>query len=525
MMTSTVEVDKSDWPLAEIELAVKNLGAERTDLEQLVIPIQGKNVSRQQIPNLLKQAYGRLQVLRSIFDEFRQRAASETEVASLLDQVNSTIQPGSEFSLGETANSLIALCEQCEKKNCAPETVAMIRGMQALITAAGQEYHKAEEHYAKAAATPMLSTTLQWQYQIDRVLALEDFGREFGHEIDGDQGLQQAIALLQDEILELAPMDERPDEWAMTQHILGNVCGILGQRQSGTRHLENSISAFKASLTKRDQKREPLQWAETQNNLGNSYGILAHRQNDETMLGKAIEAFELALEERTRDAAPSEWATTQNNLAAVLQSLGQRNNDAKMLKRSTEAYKLVLQVWTRQSVPLIWATTMNNLGTALRLLGEHRRGPKTLEQSVAAYNSALSERSREKLPQEWAMTQNNLGAALQKLAEREENVETLTKAITAYENALKEWTRERAPMAWTMTMANLGVARRRLAEVTEDIESAQQAVKELELVSDAFREASHAQYSEYSIEELAKARKLVSELEVTMGKYAALVKH
>ncbi len=519
-MTSIVEAENRDWPMAEIDLAVKNLGAERTDSEQLFISIEGKNVSRQQIPNLLKQAYGRLQILRSNFDEFRQLTASDTGIAVVIDQINSTIQPGGMFSLAKTAHSLNALHKQCEERDCAPETVAMIHGMQALVAAAGQEYQKAEEHYAKAVTTPMLSAELQWQYQIDRTLALEDLGREFSD----SQALQQAISLLQGEILELAPVDERPREWAITQHILGNICGILGQRQSGTRNLEYSISAFKASLIKRDRKREPLQWAETQNNLGNSYGILAHRQNDETMFGSAIEAFEYALEERTGDVAPNEWATTQNNLAAVLQTLGQRNKDAKTLKRAAEAYKLVLQVWTRQRTPLAWATTMNNLGTALRLLGEHRKGPRTLEQSVAAYNSALSEQSREQLPQEWAMTQNNLGAALQKLAEREENAETLAKAITAYENALKEWTRERAPMAWTMTMANLSVARRRLAEVTENLESAHKAVKELELVCDAFREASHAQYSEYSIEELAKTRKLVNALELNKGKYAAFVR-
>ncbi len=523
-MTSAIKSEIPNWVSVEIDLAVKNLGAKRSDLEQLIIPIQEKNVSRQQIPDLLKQAYGRLQILRSNFDEFRQLCAWDCEITGLTDQVTLTIQPGDKFSLSKTAHSLSALQKKYEEKDCVPETVAMIYGMQALVAAAGQDYQTAEEHYTKATMTPKLSATLQWQYQIDRVLTLEDFGREFGHEIDGNQALQQAISLLQGEILELAPVDERPREWAITQHILGSVCGILGQRQSGTRNLENSISAFKASLTKRDRKREPLKWAETQNNLGNALGLLAHRQNDESMLQNATTAFESALEERTRDVAPNEWATTQNNLAAVLQTLGQRNKDAKMLKRSTEAYKLVLQEWTRQRTPLAWATTMNNLGTALRLLGEHRKGPRTLEQSVAAYNSALSERSREKLPQEWAMTQNNLGAALQKLAEHEENAETLAKAIIAYENALKEWTRERAPMAWTMTTANLAVARRRLAEVTEDLEAAQKAVKELELVCDAFREASHAQYSEYSIEELAKARKLANALELSSDKYAALVK-
>ena len=68
-------------------------------------------------------------------------------------------------------------------------------------------------------------------------------------------------------------------------------------------------------------------------------------------------------------------------------------------------------------------------------------------------------------------------------------------------------------MTWAMTMANLGVARKTLAETTGDIESARKAVTELEAVSDTFRNASHAQYSELSIDQLARARKLVDTLE------------
>ena len=123
------------------------------------------------------------------------------------------------------------------------------------------------------------------------------------------------------------------------------------------------------------------------------------------------------------------------------------------------------------------------------------------------------------------MTQNNLGAALQKLGEREENPALFEQAIAAYENALKEWTRDRMPMAWGMTLANLGVARRTLADLTADIESAEKAVEELEAVSEIFRNASHAHYSELSIEELAKARKLAEALTLEKGKYAGFVRH
>jgi hypothetical protein len=67
-------------------------------------------------------------------------------------------------------------------------------------------------------------------------------------------------------------------------------------------------------------------------------------------------------------------------------------------------------------------------------------------------------------------------------------------------------------MAWGMTMANLGVARRTLAEQTEDVVTARKAVDELEAVSEIFRNASHAQYSELCIDQLARARKLADAL-------------
>lgn len=493
---------------AEVEAAIENLGAERLDIERLLVPIKENALSRQHLSVLLKQAWDRLQKLRGDLADLTAQRTADAEITELIARAASALQTGQSFSFENAWQALEAASGACLEHEGPPETAASILAMQGKVAALRQKYLIAGEHYAGAAKTPGLSIVLQWQYLHEQALILADLGREFGDKA----ALAQAISLLENEVVDLAQVNQRPADWATTQNSLGNVYGILGQRQNGTRNLENSIAAFKASLEKRDRELAPLQWSATQNNLGNALGILGHRQNDEDMLVESVLAFERALEERTRDLVPKDRATTLNNLAAVLQTLGQRNKDAKMLKRSVELYKEVLQEWTRESVPLDWATTMDNMGTALRLLGEHRKGPRTLEQSVAAYNSALSERSRERSSDEWARTQNNLGAALQKLAEREENPETLAMAVSAYENALKEWTPERLPMAWAMTMANLGVARRRLAEVTEDAACATKAVEELEAVSEVFRNASHAQYSELSIDQLAQARKLADAL-------------
>ena len=494
---------------SEIDLAVNNLSAERSDIEQLVLPLIDKGVSRPQISGLLKLSWESLQGLRAAVTKFSESVSSGSgDLADLIRQCELDVQPGSSFSVEAVTRALDAFHRFGVSAEIDPRSISAIFEMQALGAAVCQEYERAAELYGQAAQTEDIDVELQRNFLMARATMLLDYGREFGN----NESLHKAIDLLKTEVSDLTSRDERPADWAASRQLLGTVFGVLGQRQGGTRNLENAIEAFQDSLDSRDRQQHPLQWAETQNSLGNALGILGHRLGDEEMMLQSIKAFERALEDRTHWRAPGEWAITQNNLAAVLQSQGQKNKDTKMLKQSVEAYKDVLNEWTKERYPIEWAATMNNMGTALRLLGEHRKGPRTLEQSVAAYNSSLSIRSRDQFPQEWAMVQNNLGAALQKLAEREENSDTLKRAVDAYENALLEWTRDQMPMTWAMTMANLGVARRTLAEVAEDIESARKAVKELETVSDVFRHASHAQYSELSIDQLAQARKLVDTL-------------
>ncbi len=519
-MINAVDLVKTNHYQTEIDAAVKNLGAERGDLQSLLMSIVDK-VSLQQIPGLLKQSYGRLARLRHVLAELSNLISDQDKLIDLGYQIESTLQPDDSFSFESALQGLDeSLAIYIADKNLGAH-VAMIYEMQALIHDATLNYNEAAKCYAAAATTSELPVEQQWFYEKQRALAFVDCGRELGDK----SALEQAVSLLENTVMALAPQKQRRDDWATSQQAFGIALGILGQRQGGTRNLENAIAAFEAALSIRNPKDNPQTFSESQNSLGNALGALGHRLGDEEMLKNSVQAFELALEQQTKVAGLPERTTTQNNLAAVLQSQGQRNSDTKMLKRSVDLYKEILKVWTKECGPQIWATTMNNLGTALRLLGEHRKGPKTLQQSVAAYNSALSVQTREHFPQEWAMTQNNLGAALQKFAERVGNPEVFEQAIAAYENTLKEWTEQKAPMAWGMTLANLAVARRGFANLTADIKPAEKAVAELELVSDFFRNASHAQYSELCIDQLAQARKLVDELHLKGGKYADLVNH
>jgi tetratricopeptide (TPR) repeat protein len=510
--TSSRETDGVSDPSAvyasELKAACRNLQADPSDIEHLLVPIQGMQVPPQQLSGLLKQTWLRLKALREERAGFAGLADHDPETVCLIERALGCLQTGETFSLDGADTALEQAYRRCAEFNGAHEFTARLRAAQATVAAIGLDYRGAAGLYAEAATTPGLTEPLQWRYQMQRGQVLEDLGREF---MD-NAALEEAIVIYESRALALAARSERPGDWAATQHHLGNALGALGLRQRGTWMLDKAIEAFERALSERSRTRVPLEWAATQNGLGNTLGILAHRHADTDMLEKSVAAFQAALEERTRESSPQDWAITQNNLAAALLALGQRKKDKTILKQASDAYKSVLQVWTRERAPLDWASTMNNLGTALRMLGEHRKGPRTLEQSVAAYRSALSERTRERVPHEWAMTQNNLGAALHRLGERQEDPRPLEAAIQAHENALEEWTREGAPMTWAMTMANLCSARKILAEQLGDVDLVRRVLSDFTAVADVFRDASHAQYYELVTEQVALTRKLEQKL-------------
>ena len=506
----------AEWPESgelnayqlELEATQKHLGAQASDLNYLITRVLRQDVSCQRVQGLLEKAYTRLQTLRQGNIEISSIAA-DTDLSEPIKLAGTALRAGENLSLVNADQAYEQAYRLCIERKSLTEIAGPIRAQQAMVAAVKLDFRHAAALYAEAAATSGDYPDVQLHYLSDQASMLEDLGREF---VD-NEALQAAVNLYENKILPQIPEHERSDEWARMQESLGSTLGILGQRQRGTRMLERAISAFENSLARRDRGRTPIEWASTQNNLGNALGILGQRQRDEELLEKSIAAFEAALEIRTSELSPEDWATTQNNLAAVLQSLGQQKKDAKMLKRAVEAYKAVLTIWTRERHPLNWGTTMNNLGTALRLLGEHRKGPRTLEQSVAAYHTALSVRTRERVPNDWAMTQNNLGAALQVLGERTDDPMALGKSIAAYRESIKQWTRKREPVSWAMTMANLGVARRKLAERNQDIDISRKASADLKMAVDVFRDASHAQLTELSEEQLAVSRKLTASLQ------------
>ena len=488
----------------------QELAAPRSDLEQLIVPIQTMQVSPRQAAGLLRQAWCRLQTLRASHPQVSELTGQYPELGRLIEHAFDCLQSGDRFSTAAASSLFGQAYRRCPGGASAAQLATGLRSAQAQIEAINMDFQRAAVLYKEAAETPYLSMPLQWWVQLQQALMLEDQGCVF----NDDSALKQAIGLYENTIIRLVPRDQRPQDWAAAQYHFGNALGALGQRQCGAQLLERAIEAFENALLECRREQSPLDWASTQNNLGVLLGVLALRQNDTEMLSESVNAFQLALEERLRERVPHDRAATQNNLADMLQVLGQRKNEPHLLKQSVDLYREMLKEWNHDNTPMNWAATLNNLGTSLRLLGEHRKGTRTLEQSVSAYRRAIAEQTRQSGPEEWAITHNNLGAALQKLAERSNDPRILQQSIHAYESALIETDREKMPVAWAMTAANLANARKMLARQAKDPEMARQAVSEFALVSKIFRHASHVPYYELAEEHRASTLTLVMELEL-----------
>ncbi|MYB34471.1 MAG: tetratricopeptide repeat protein [Gammaproteobacteria bacterium] len=473
---------------------------------RLLEHIRETSVDASQIPDLLEASCNHLDTLERRLDDLYQHTPQDSNLKPRINNLKSLLKSSKDFSLLQIASGLADLQGMTETMDAS--VPAMLRECQALASAAMQDNLSGAEFCRLGSETGDMDDLQKWQLLHLEALLLGDQGREFGD----DSALQSAIELLRSQALILTQKHKRTEQQAITLETLGTLLGIIGQRRSGTRYLEESVQAYNKALELCDPETTGALWASAQNGLGNALGALGQRQSDDELCNQAIEAFDQALQFRGEQKTPDEWASTLNNMAAVLHSLGRKNKDPKILKRAVDTYKEVLRVWTKSGTPLDWATAMFNLGTALSSLGEHRRGPRTLEQAIAAYNSALSIRSRELLPEQWAITQNNLGTALQKLSERENSIELMKGAIDAYQDTLKVWTQESMPMTWAMSMANLGVARRQLAEMSNDMEIADRAVSEISSAVKVFRGASHAKYTELGAEQLSLARQLLAKL-------------
>jgi tetratricopeptide (TPR) repeat protein len=129
----------------------------------------------------------------------------------------------------------------------------------------------------------------------------------------------------------------KPLDWAMTQNNLGIALWRLGDRESGTRRLEEAVSAYRESPKERTRDRVPLQRAKTQRNLSLALWRLGERKNGTARVEEARQALELAwhvYREAGIDRYDSIFETPLRSLNALIasrRSSPQREDDRKPL--------------------------------------------------------------------------------------------------------------------------------------------------------------------------------------------------
>ena len=67
--------------------------------------------------------------------------------------------------------------------------------------------------------------------------------------------------------------------------------------------------------------------------------MLGERETGTKRLQERLEAFRKALNEFTRERVPVVWGATQASLGNVLQTLGERESGTKCLEEALEAYR------------------------------------------------------------------------------------------------------------------------------------------------------------------------------------------
>jgi tetratricopeptide (TPR) repeat protein len=342
-------------------------------------------------------------------------------------------------------------------------------------------------------------------------MALGNARETLGERERGTKHLNEAVtayrAALQERLRARVPLG-----WARTQMGLGNALAALGERESGTARLEEAVAAYRAALEEEPHERVPLDWAMTQNNLGAALVRIGERESGTARLEEAAAAFRAALEERTRERVPLDWASAQMNLGNALASLGERESGTARLDEAVAAYGEALKEYTRERLPLDWARTQMNLGNALARLGERESGTAYLEQAVAVYRAALEERTRERVPLDWATAQHNLGNALASLGERESGTARLEEAAAAFRAALEERTRERVPLDWAASTGNLGVAMTLIADRTNDSALAATALRQIQTAYETERSGGQQQWAAYYETQLPKAQAIRNRL-------------
>ena len=155
-------------------------------------------------------------------------------------------------------------------------------------------YAEAAKHFANAAAVfPPGSTNedKRINYLRKEASALYQQGDELG-----DNGALLSAIHQYKRLVELAPRERVPLDWAMTQTNLGLALWRFGERESGTAKLEEAVVAYREALEELTRERAPLDWAASLGGQGMVLAVIAERRGDVSMAERALGQINTAFE-------------------------------------------------------------------------------------------------------------------------------------------------------------------------------------------------------------------------------------
>jgi hypothetical protein len=120
--------------------------------------------------------------------------------------------------------------------------------------------------------------------------------------------------------LQVLTRERVPLVWAATQVNLGLALGSLGERESGTAHLEEATAAFHEALQEYTRERVPLEWAKTQHNLALAHLVFFVKDSDflnPHHLDDAREGIDGAIEEYRKANATSFIETAEKSRGKI----------------------------------------------------------------------------------------------------------------------------------------------------------------------------------------------------------------
>ena len=191
-------------------------------------------------------------------------------------------------------------------------------------------YADAALRYAAAANTvPTSRQDARRGYLVQEAEALYQQGDERGD----NTAAQQALTITT-QILQQQSRDDAPLQWAGAERNRGLVLTMLGERESGTEHLEEAVSAHSLGAGGANARTGAARLGGTQNNLADALLVTGRPGSGTARLEEAVAAFRAALGGTDARSAAARLGGDANSLGNALDT-GERQ--PKAAQRMEEA--------------------------------------------------------------------------------------------------------------------------------------------------------------------------------------------